>query len=600
MKFIELFNIANNYYEVAINSKKEIKNNQQLKEFYTLIKISLICIDKILNDKNLIDSNLKINCLFMKSDIINEFNVEIYDLSNELIKPEYLLEEIILLASNHNSLLNFRIKAEFKLIKLNYLNKNHKISLKLIENSIFNKTSLFKFLNVLILIEIDPLKSLNFLQFLIQSNQIDNDAEIINLFLLLESMLSLSLNQTSIVNLNLINTNIPQFLILKSYLDILYQLNLNQPAKDPNNEFINLLQIKLKSFAELISNFKNLNNNFLIDFNCFGFIIPLNLHWLNYNELFSNFLLIFGISNLNTSFEKRKSLQLLNKNLSTLEENLIKFNEFNTHLNLTEFNYLNELKSQTVFYKLIELSITTGFDNEFNCLIKNIRDKNQILYLKAINSQLNNNLIEAKDHYWEIINELKNDFNNDLFILSNLNYLLIIEGELRFKNRLNKLNSELILNLTSKRNLILSNLKLIENSKNSLINFKFLIKLTIDFIYLLNNYNNFSILEINEKISNLIDPLFDYLKNYPVLLSILLYLKSFTLNENSDQKQKSSQLSFNLSKFGNQILIRYIAGLLNQSNSKIAKNLQQFDIQSSKNLKIENKINEKYSNFFES
>jgi hypothetical protein len=150
----------------------------------------------------------------------------------------------------------------------------------------------------------------------------------------------------------------------------------------------------------------------------------------------------------------------------------------------------------------------------------------------------------------------------------------------------------------SEKAALTSNLECFGQPK-SLFPHRFLMKSTHDFIRLLTHHEDLSTLQVNEQVSNLIDPLFDYFKNYPLFASMLLYLKSSTLNENSDQKQKSSQLAFNLSKFGNQLLIRYVTGLLNQQNSNIARNIQQYDIQTAKNKKIKLEVLERYTGYAE-
>ncbi|CCH40896.1 Immunoglobulin A1 protease [Wickerhamomyces ciferrii] len=603
------FQIANELNLHADENLNKIQNKRNLQEFYTLKQISISSYEKILNYKPKVSKNYQIKCHLKLGEIYSNLskinNNGEDDQESPLIKAGYHFDQVLLLCDQDN--LYEKLITQTKIINLLIETNQFKQALKLCNNLFeyvnFIDSIYLIYLKFKILIKFDPKQSLPFLQSMLDRfNKLPNIPDTYN-----EGLLLLKLNEITfaiqqgikpITDVKNLKSNNKLNSIHIEFIQILNKITNKQINDD--------IEIDFKTLSSNISNLPKAQNN-KIQYNLpfQGKLITIS-DQLPIYKLNILICLMYGISLLNSTHLKRKSLTLFEKSIKLIDEELNQINHSLISINeniKAKFNELNHLKALVNFFKILENSIIgpiddellKNFKNSINLLSKDLYPNFElkIIYSMALKFQLNGDLNISKNFYKKLINKFESEEtsntknSNEIYIFSIINYLLLIESSIHYYTR--SLQNDLIPNLTQERLIILNKLDEIINFKNSNLKSKELIELTLIFIKLIYNYENLSKIEINEKIS-LILKNFENLKKFPLLCSILLYIKSDTLNSNSDQKQKSSQTSFNLAKLGYSPILRYLSGLLNSQNATIARNFQQAEIQNLKLIKIKKNI----------
>ncbi|KAH3675727.1 hypothetical protein WICMUC_002519 [Wickerhamomyces mucosus] len=591
---IQLLKLSDIYYKHAKSSIFNCQSQSNLKEYYTLIKLSLISLFEIIKSNQKISLNLKLQSYLLISQILDNesFNND---------QSDHYLDQIIMLTTNnliHDDLyFKYNIQAKFyqcqRLLNLSNLNHNNKQIYKILEqyedNFLFFKYLKFQYLDKFS----NHFKAIEYLQTVILPN-LPNDSKykvLKEYFQLLEINYCI---QHDLKFKSLKDEIQPENIILqaiKQYIELIYHIQY-LPQFQNVNEIT--LDDKFKSFAKFINeNQKNLTNPMLrINFPFLkgdrNLDFDLEITWLNYTELNILFCISFGLSNLGTSFEKRKSLKLFEKALESINLELSKYNRFNSLIKSSQIKikFLKFWQNQTNFYILLENLLVEDLSiAKFNGLQNQIINNDyMVIYLNAIYNQINGDLINASNLYEKI---LEFNYNDEIYLYSSFNYLLILESQISWAKRI-KDSSDKLIQISKKKNQILEILQKTTSNSN-----KFIVQLSFKLIQLIYNYNSLSIIEINSKISSILNEFptnFINFKKIPLLLAIILYINSSTLNSNSDEKQKTSQIAFNLSKFGNFKILRYITGLLNLNNAQLANNFQQVTIQTNKLQKIKDNL----------
>lgn len=635
MKVQQLLDLAEEYNHFATTHWSQVNTRKNLQEYYTLIQLSISCYQKILGyKKKSVKLDTKIKCNRAIADLL-VWNCNSSE-DNPSDSPEYYYDQAILLCGDNAQYKYEKSVCEVSIVNCLIQKKKFKQALNLINEKIeewgIENSSVLIYFKFQIFLLTDPSKALpflrNYLSSLPERNATDNTANDI------EGIEYLRLNEYII---SVYRGEQPLSEIPSRQYNMSIQL-LGRFALILAGKFMKGLRTSyddedcFKSIAFLINSLDSTASDSLsVKFKISGgSSMILSTQSLDQGEFSIFMCLFYAISLLNSSFEKRKSLKLLNKTLELIDSALRKINVYQKSFKFYEnkVTKLKYMRSLTIFYKIIENSIMEPIDpklfKEFQLSVKDVPvyaiESHQFkeLYIKGLKAQMNGKLMNAKNHYKKLLLEQESDSNkrtvhqdgagigndyyagknlhSELYIISCLNVLLIIESSLHYYKRASK--EWEVTKLTNERNEILDKIDRVINTKRSASSESYLIKTTISFIHLLYNYENLTTLEINEKVSNILQN-FDQLRKFPLLCAILLYIKSNSLNSNSDQKQKSSQVSFNLAKLGFSPIIRYLSGELNGNNATVARNLQQAEIQKQKLQKIRKSMGTKYDSLYD-
>lgn len=618
----QLLDLSDQFYSHAVSQMKNIKTKKNLQEFYTLIQLSISCLEKILEMKNKVSLALRIKCHNKLGFIINN-NCNIDQDSSTL---EHHYDQVIMLCGNNFVFKHEKCLAQAGIIISLIDTKKYRQALKFVNETIeewgLENASLLVYFKLQILLLSEPSQALNFLQNYISDNK--TTSGITSFFKIIEICLSLYRGMKPMSTLESIdNTDWADSKetsdILLLFTKILVQIN--HRDLDSSEKLESLFKTAAGSINALDPE-KTFTVNFQIPG---GDILPIGLEPITCENLNILTCLLYGITLLNSTYEKRKPLKLFDRALGMIDSALFQINDHqkSTTSISNRVLKLNYLKNLTIFYKLMESfimepyssTLVKEYEKSMASIPKYLQESGQLrtLFVLGLQAQLNSDLSRAKNYYNELLRKheqgenLKNaspdhaGIGNDhfapktiyseLYIFSCLNLLLIIESNLHYFTRTGKTNK--VVESSNERKEILVKLENITKAKNNSIKEKYLIDTTISFLHLVYNYDNLSILDINVKVSEILNN-FEALKRFPLLCSILLYIKSDSLNSNSDQKQKSSQVSFNLAKLGYSPMIRYLSGILNGKNATIARNLQQAEIQSQKLKKIKKGFSHRY------
>lgn len=584
------YQLAQYYYQYAQSHTQLCQSALNLKEYFTLVKLSLSLLFKITSSNQKTSLTLKLKSYLLISRIIQ----------NESLDDTYqeYLDQILVLTQNSLSdplHLFFNLQAKFLLCKSYQITpSNYKQTLNIVNSH--EQILLFKYLKFEILGKVSKDQALYYLQnTLIPSLPLDPKFKKLSDYIkLLEFLHSLQNNLPVSTDIGSILPDDLQLISMKHVFECLYYLQYNP-------EFINEkssgLEEKLRGLASFLTNNEEELTEGSIELR-FPFLqdqdFVITVEWLSYNDLNIMFSFLYGLTVLNKSFEKRKSKGLFGNAKRLIDHELGKFNQFNSKIkSLTpRYKQLREWRESCEFYTLLEEIITEDLTLEqFTNSSFKVSDPSLLLYVTAFYHQSNADLEKAVSHYDIILNHYNKPGNEELVLYSLFNYYFVVDGKLSLLKRSNTTHSPDLVELSSKKNKILEEIHNMTQNNN-----KFMVNLTKELIYLIDNPTNLSILELNSKVSQILRTneeipkggisTFEKYKKTPQLLAILLYLNSLTLNSNSDERQKTSQVAFNLAKYGNFKFLRYITGVLNLKNAQFANNFDQVRIQTAKLDKI--------------
>lgn len=609
--YSKLLQLSDEYYKHAKSNIRNIKNLKNLKEYYTLIKLSVLALTNALRDKsqfsNLLEIqiNLKIAKILI-NDALSIESINDNSIEQDSLTPEPFLDRAILLSSNSVNSKSLHIEACVLNVRLLDSNKQFIQAINFIDNLLETSTVLdqseaeiFQYLKYKTLSSISEQQSFSFLNELLKKGDNFQLKDLRDLLLLQQYSFCLSKNLKPITSLSDILPNVLQLKIMKYFLEIIHFLNykdLNETTK---------IDEKFKELGKLLSGEKKQLSRTFFEFDYTTNMVSLTLRidWFDFNLLNIFFTILYGIFNLNTTYEKRKSKLIFNKALEQTQNLISSFNKFTEKLNESYYNKLMLFKYLISFYQIIEVSIVDRIPidliNDFE--LSHSEDNLKLFkssYLKGIKYQLDGNLSESYKNFEIIINNKTNDKNisenSDIYLFSIINQLLILESNIQYFKRVK--NSDINLNFNKEKLALVEKLNRLKNSQKFEFKNKNLVSTTIKLIELIFNYNNQTNLQIENEIEELLSSNNnnENLKKYPLLYSLLLHIKSKNLNKDSSIKQEISQSSFSFAKFGYSPLIRLISGNLNLENAMNSMNLQQVEIQKQKLSKIKTQLGGQY------
>ncbi|KAH3678537.1 hypothetical protein WICPIJ_008830 [Wickerhamomyces pijperi] len=599
----ESYQLAQYYYQYAQTQGISCQSSVNLKEYFSLLKLSLSLLFKITSSNQKTPLALKLKAFLLISKI----------LQNESLDEGYqqYLDQIIVLTQNtltDPTHLFFNLQAKYLLCKsYNITPSNYKQTLNIVTPH--EKFLVFKYLRFDVLDKVSKEQAIQYLTgTVIPALPLDpRFKRLVDYIKLLEFQYCLQNNLPVTSDIDSIQPDDVQLMSMKHICECLYYLQYSPELKDGTSQG---LEDKLRKLAAFLTNNQAQLNNDVIEVR-FPFLenqdFVITAEWMNYNELNILFSFYYGLNILNRSFEKRKSIALFQNAKTLLTHELGKFNKFNTNIKglVPRFNRLKEWSQVCQFFLLLEKIIVEDIALEtFNKETFNIGDPILVLYVTAFYHQSNADLKKAQSIYDIILNHYDKPQNYEIVVYSLLNYYLITSGQISLSKRTDGTMSQELIALSAKKNKLLE-----EINRRSQGCGKFMVRITLEILYLVENPDHLSILELNSKVSQILktkeissnqqskSSTFEKLKKTPQLLAILLYLNSSTLNANSDERQKTSQVSFNLAKYGNFKFLRYISGLLNLQNAQFANNFAQVSIQTSKLDKIRVKLEQRNNDF---
>jgi hypothetical protein len=612
----QLWDLSLQFYTHAVSSRPKVATKQHLLEYYTLVKLSIACLLKILKWKQRATLRLRIKCNILLAQIL----VDEVDLRSAEEPPETYLGEAMMLCSNNLDFVHYRYHAEFMMVQLMISRGETRQAVRYITNSPVAETLLFRYLKFQAYALDDPVQAHKLLLMILHSPEFHHCHQESKSFIYLtEISFCIQNGLKPMSDLNGIITLFPLLQAMK--LSLASILQLHYPSGDDT-------QMK-KELSLAIDQLANVSSFVLLPFSFNGRLIHLNVRLQSHVLSLIQFHIYQGISGINAtqdSSASTKSFEMASRligdetsRISNPFMNAIKSNK----QDLKRVSALSEdIKFYDTLKSLSSYLLATKKDSDGKklgvegpptddltrllsihpSLIQDLdlKDDTRRLYLMAMVYHSYGQPDAALQEYEKLLIRLEtanpHHKHNELYLFSTLNLYMMVQGCIEHYSR-NELSGRASA-LFRLRDDSTQRLQKIMETPNTSLPQRFLIRNTLQLLTMLFNFENKSSQYINETATQLLQQ-FNLLKRTPLLTSLLLYVKSVTENKNSDEKQKTSQIAFNLAKFGFYPLMRYITGVLNANNAAQARNLEQVDIQNDKLKKMIPNLETIYGTMFE-
>lgn len=587
-----LYDLGNQFYSHAVSQRSNITTRKHVQEYYTLIKLSITTLRKLLNMRNKASLTLRIKANILIARILTNET----DQMSLTDAPETFLSDAVQLCGDSMENRKLRYEAEVGILQDLHARGRYKQALKYLATCSFADTFLFRYLKFSMLKETEPLKAHQVLLQVLSSSEFESlEKDTKDFLMLMEIAHCLEVGVKSNSILDSLRPSLPQLDLLWNFLVVFREIQTTQSIKSPST----ILDAHLKAINNIISS--GLTTPDIIHFPFESYTIDFSVSLPSGPAMNSIFFVIFSVAKMNTTYIKHKplsTLQMAEKQLQSALDvssarSVIKSNN-------TENRAMETLKTVIGFYTLIEASVASDPFSESGINQRKhgksmIQDPILLRYANALDLHLTGSAEAATKDYLELAAEMEQRYENrynDLYICVCLNLQGLVESQVEYASRLQY--SDKMHQLMNLRNVVAQKLANVYEAPNSSLYERYLFETTTRLLHLLFNPTNLTIFEITKDVDSILINQ-EQLKNYPLLLSMLLYVKSSALNQNSDQKQKSSQSAFNLAKLGYSPLVRYTTGLLNAECASRAQNAQQLEIQQQKLAKIEQTITPQFT-----
>ncbi|CEP23738.1 unnamed protein product [Cyberlindnera jadinii] len=616
-----LWDLSHQFYNQAVQNRSRVITVTHLQEYYTLVKLSIVCLQKIIRQGHRATLRLRIKAYIQWAQIIiNEVNLKASDQN-----PEALLTSAMFLCGEIVEFTHLKLTALYTLIQLQLANGDVGRALPMTTTTAFKDYALMKFLRFqcLQLLCGNPQglekataafsSLMNCPQWSSLNEHTKKAIKLLGIVFFINNSLSVPYSvyeiDTSdekdmdcwkkciISTLELINNQLQYSVTLQDLQESLKEAHSDKHVLRVNLEFphdngvvtlsseIQLMplvttQLHLIRALKSSSVKRSLDTVSNTEFAC-----QQELHKMlagTYSYMKSSSMVIREAQSVLQDVYFFETLLLIgNKGIWPAK--------FNSDGSKIIFK-LDELPSWDKI-GLTELDVMIkDCPRRLNMWSSRIRDTPRRAFLIAMSLHSLGKVVDAINRYMSLLKGIETHRATlrcyDIYFLSLLNLYVLLQGLLRRKIRTGAVDGiQQLLNLLG---FVTQRLVQVRRVNQQFHKPQLLVTMTLDCLDALYNPGDvYTMDQRNAMVSCYQSTYIEKLKQYPLLGAMVLYTQSLTELKNSDQKQKYSQVAFNLAKLGFYPLVRYTTGLLNASNASSAHNIEQNEVQMEKLRRIQ-------------
>lgn len=587
-----LWDLARTFQAQAHAGRHRVLTRHHLKEYYTLLKLAVCCLQQLVNARPRTTLRLRIKAHVQLAKILLS-DTDLGDDAKD--SPESHLTQAIVLCGDTLQFQQLRFCAEYTLAKSAMAKGYTRHALAQITGSRFSVSLPFQLLRLQSVA--DPIRAHAMLVNMLQSTELQScHQDTQTYFSLLEVSYAMShglLPFTDVFSIKTLHSTLSLVLMVLSSLASLYSTNDGKVALDPA---IVASLMDLDSVVTLPMTLGDITLMVEVDLPPTKLLVA---------QIF--------IHNALTGLHLNTDSSITSKCLEVARETIASW-ELSPVAQLIRYNgqllaRAHELKGEIQFFEVFKSITSNTFsqktDSSGRLGFEGIQTTNEKRLFPVLGPQLSQmciNLSEERASYLlAMAKQLYGSPKDSMLLYCNL--VRLAESKPSFKYDELYLFSLLNLHLITQgcidhfsrgslegwarclfriRTDVAAKLQRVMAAPGIFIRKNFNLDVTLQLISLVSNADNRTNEQCLAETGELFSKYLPELKGAPLLASLMLIEHTRRMNKTSDDKQKWSQMTYNMAKYPFCPLIRYVSGLNNLNNTVGARNMQQYKIQEEK------------------